>query len=171
MKNTIQLRLRTLTILLFGCIMNTSLAQKSNYQFKVNKSQEAEYFLYYTTEKLNKFKTVYTSAFELDEDAKLLRHKRGTSLDVKKPWKQLEFLLNDYECDSLLRYLSVKRLPPQSEHYYKSLRFRPVNTLYLVTPQHDLFIQWEGPNPPRKKIVRKLMQVYERLEHFVRARE
>lgn len=147
--------------------LTIGLSQPDNFKFESTFQPESDYILYYNEEKLNNFKTIYTSTFEIDSKNQMISHKKGYNLKSKKPWLDTKMILDKSEIDGILGIPLLKRLPKNHDKYYKSLRNRPIVTMYLKTPNHDIFIQWEGANPPNKKVVVRLMKFYRLLTDFI----
>mgnify|MGYP007077386602 CR=1 FL=1 len=150
------------------CIFSSNIfAQDANFKFETAISPECDYVLYYSEQKLNKFKTIYTSIFEINSETAMISHRKGNNLRSKKPWLAANIKLVQKELDAILGINYLKRLPENHTKFYKSLRNKPVITLYFKTPFNNIFIQWEGPNPPNKRVVVRLLKFYNLLSDFI----
>ncbi|MCB9223344.1 MAG: hypothetical protein R2780_11495 [Crocinitomicaceae bacterium] len=157
--------------ILLTCLWLGTLApafcQKEKHRFQTTKHEESEIFLYQNIESLNNFKTIFSSVFEIDLDRSTISHRRGSYLVEKKPWVDVTFELNVDEMNIINGYIEKVKDTENCNKYFDSVRFRPINTIYFVTPACEVFIQWEGPNPPNKKIIHQLLKLHDQLLNFV----
>lgn len=162
------IKLLTVFWLAFSLFQSFNLkAQSTNYTFEVTARENSDHFLYYSINKLDKFKTIFTTCFEINSTDPTLLHRRGNNLTTKKPWKDLSFKLEEDELNALLAYAELHKLPENERKYYKSLRNRPIITLYFKSPDSEIFIQWEGSKPPKKKVIFKLLKLKSQLAALV----
>jgi hypothetical protein len=142
-------------------------AQFANYHFETSADESSDYVLYYSINKHDNFKTIFTTIYEINSDELKLKHRRGNNLKTKKPWKNIQLYLDKSELDYIVNSKLIRKFPETHKKYYKSIRNRPVVTLYFSSPNAEIFIQWEGAKPPNKKIISSLLALKSQLTNVV----
>ena len=145
-------------------------AQARNYEFETNINKQNDYILYYSSEKLNNFKTIHTSLFEINSGSKIISHIRGNNLKKKKPWINVSYELTKEEIDLILDVSVLKKFPEKHDKIYKSVKNRPIVTIYFKTPFSEIFIQWKGSKAPNRLIIFKLIKFQNRLIEIIKSK-